>query len=108
MATYTEMGVYALVSAAPISVEYRIQDGANSTNSRTWTQTCKFCIICNKDFHSTKEHPEWLKRKRAREESQASGNRGRGGRGGRGGKGGRGGGNINTESKPEKPKEEKD
>ena len=101
---HTPQSVTALVAKG--SSEHKIQDGANSTNSRTYTMTVKHCTICGKDYHSNAEHSDQPpKRKRDGDDNgHRGGNRGgRGGRSRRGGNRGRGGnsnGNKNADSQP--------
>ena len=85
-------------------MEHKLQPDVTFSNSRTYTQTCKYCTIYKKNWYFSGEHG---KRKRE-DDDHSDGNRGdRGGRGGRGrGRGGRGrGGNFNSDTKPEDDKD---
>ena len=78
---HTQGSVIALVATGAPAIEHRIQIGATSSNSRTFTQTCKYCTICKKDWHSNAKHNEH-KRKR---DDEDQGSRSRGDRGDHGG-----------------------
>ena len=97
----TQQSVHALVSTANASakLEHRIQDGCNASNSRTYTQTCKVCSNCNRDWHERSECREFQERnsnsKRPSDESGHHPNQNRSGRGNRGGRGGGGAGRGN-------------
>ena len=88
---HTPQSVIALVAAGG-AAETKIQAGAHAGNSRTYTQTVKYCSHCKKDWHTDSEcttlHPHLKNR------GENCG-RGGGGRGGRGSRGGRGGNNNN-------------
>ena len=77
---HTAASVFALVTSGAAPIEHKIQPGANSTNSRTYTQTCKHCKTCDRDWHSTDEHDQKMReQKRKRDESEnpeGRGNRG--------------------------------
>ena len=109
--SHNTQSVIALVASG--TTEVKVQPGANAGNSRTFTQTCKYCTHCKKDWHCDSEctslHPHLKKRDNrggnGNDNSNNSGNsRGRGrGRGGRGGRGGGRGGNNNNTSNESKP-----
>ena len=60
---HTNQSVTALVAAGNVT-EHKIQKGANSSNSRTFTRTVKNCTICKRDYHSAPEHGKWQNNKR--------------------------------------------
>ena len=50
---HNRLSVMALVATG--STEIKIQAGAHAGNSRTFTQTCKYCTHCKKDWHDKSE-----------------------------------------------------
>ena len=63
---HTPHSVIALVAAG--RAEITIQPGAHAGNSRTYTQTCKYCTHCKKDWHDDSEcttlHPHLKSRRK--------------------------------------------
>ena len=97
-----------MVAAGGVA-ETKIQVGAYIGNSRTYTQTVKYCSHCKKDWYNDSEyttlHP-YLKNRG--ENSGRGGGCGRGrGRSGRSGRGGRGGNNNNNPPNDDKDKDKK-
>ena len=96
--------VIALIATG--ATEIKVQPRANAGNSRTFTQTCKYCTHCKKDWYCNSEcttlHPHLKKKNDGGNNSGNSRGRGRG-RGGRGGRGGGRRGNSNNTSNDSKP-----